>query len=50
MNARDLSVAVAAIVTATPLSLAQSALGQDTEKALHDAQRSRRAAKSRQKT
>lgn len=37
MNTRDLSVAVAAIVTATPLSFAQSPQGQDTEKALHDA-------------
>jgi len=37
MNTRDLSVAVAAIVTATTLSFAQSPQGQDTERALHDA-------------
>jgi hypothetical protein len=37
MNTRDLSVAVAAIVTATTLSFAQSPQAQDTERALHDA-------------
>src|SRR5262245_26935483 len=37
MNARDLRVAVAAIVAATTLSFARSSQGQDTEKALHDA-------------
>jgi hypothetical protein len=37
MNTRDLSVAVAAIVTATTLSFAQSPQAEDTERALHDA-------------
>jgi len=37
MNTRDLSVVVAAIVTATTLSFAQSPQAEDTERALHDA-------------